>query len=99
MRCDARNTNCLSIPPEHLPYDLLSQAFAQRAKQVGVHQAGREGPRVNRNLRQGGHRDRADASMLTNEVDDAPAVIALPDMCESERRDFRPPQAAAEKNS
>jgi hypothetical protein len=36
--------------------------------------------------------------MLPDEIDNAPATIALPDMGKRERRDFGSPQAAAEKN-
>jgi hypothetical protein len=36
--------------------------------------------------------------MLTNEVDNAPATIALLDMRESECRDLGPPEAATQKN-
>ena len=36
--------------------------------------------------------------MLADEVDDAPAAIALLDVRERERRDFRGPEAATEKN-
>jgi hypothetical protein len=89
MRGDAGDADRLSILPEHLPYDLLSQAFAPSAigtvhgaKQATVCHAGRGGPSVNRNLRPGRHRDRADAPVLTNEIDNAPAAIALLDMCE-----------------
>src|SRR5712692_5820871 len=83
MRCDARDTDCLGILLEHLPDDLLAQAFAPSAigtvhgaEQVAVRQAGRGGPRVNRNLRPGRHRDRADAAVLADEID-TPTRLSL----------------------
>src|SRR5712692_463558 len=83
MRRDARHTDCPGIKPEHLPDDLFSQVFAPRvistvhgAEQVAVRQAGRGGPRVNRNLRPGRHRDRSDAAVLADEID-TPTRLSL----------------------
>jgi hypothetical protein len=40
-----------------------------------------------------------DPSVLANEIDYAPATVALLNMGERERRHLGPPQAAAEKDS
>jgi hypothetical protein len=69
-----------------------------RPENIPIRATRRGRPGIDRNLHPGGHRHSADAAVLANHIDDAPAVIALLHMRVSERRDLRPTKAAAEKN-
>jgi hypothetical protein len=44
------------------------------------------------------HRNRPHATMLSDEIHNAPPPVALLDMPESERRHLRPPESAAEED-
>jgi hypothetical protein len=95
MGCDSGDANLGCIAPEHLPDDLFAEAFAGDAavpfhwpkNMTGSDARGRS-PRINRLLHPSRHRRGADASMLSNEIDDAPASITLLNMRERERRHF-----------
>ena len=103
----ARGRGCHlgGIPPEHLPDDLLAQTLATDTRppvhgteHVTVGDAGRRCPRIDRHLHPGRHRRGADPPVLSDEIDDAPAAVALLDVRERERSHFRSPQPAAQKN-
>jgi len=105
MRRDARNANLGCIPPERLPDDLFAEALAgdgasaiHRAENMTGGDSRRRSPRVNRHFHQVWHRRRSDAPMLSDEIDDAPAPVALLDARRRERRHFRASQPAPEKN-
>jgi DNA-binding transcriptional LysR family regulator len=53
-------------------------------------------PSIERHLNPIRHRNRAHATVFPNEVDDAPAAIALLHVCERECRHLRAPQPTAE---
>jgi hypothetical protein len=97
VRRDTGDANCIGIPLEHLPDNLLTQAFARQfigaihwPENVTIHNTGSRGPRIDHHLDPGRHRHRANATVLPFEVDDAPSTIALLDVREGECRDFRP---------
>src|SRR5579864_2157643 len=99
MRRDAGEAHVFSILLEHLPDDLLTQTFAANSigtihgpEDVTIRDAGRSGPRIDRKLHPGRHRRGADASVLSNEIHNAPAAITLLDVPEGERRDLRSPE-------
>src|SRR5258708_33111732 len=90
---------------EQLPALLFGHGFAlylvpsiNRAEYAAVGQAGRRGPAVDCQLDPGGHRNRAHATVLANEVNDAPTTIALLNVCKRERRHFRSSEPACEEN-
>src|SRR5258708_27222204 len=105
MRRDAGDASIGRILPEHLPDDLFGHGFAlylvpsiNRAEYAAVGQAGRRGPAVDCQLDPGRHRNRAHATVLANEVNDAPTTIALLNVCKRERRHFRSSDPASEDN-
>src|SRR2546425_7252312 len=92
MRREAGHASISRILLEHLPDDLLGHGLAlylvasiHRAEYAAVGQAGRGAPGVDCHLDPGRHWNSADAAMLTHEVNDAPATIALLDVSERER--------------
>src|ERR1700687_1972611 len=106
MRRDARNANCLCILLEHLPDDLLAQAFARHSistvhgtEHITIRDADRGSPGIDRHFGPGRHRRRAHAAMLSPQIDDAPATITLLDVCERERGYLRSSETATEKDS
>jgi hypothetical protein len=95
MRRDTGESDRLRILLEHLPNDFLSQVFAPSAigpvywsEQVAVCQSGRRSPCVNRDLRPCWHWDCSDASVLADEIHDAPATVPLLHVRKGERRDL-----------
>src|SRR6185295_9472920 len=91
---------------EHLPHNLLPQAFtsfptsaSHRPENMTLRNPRHRRPRIDRHLDPGRQWSRADPAVLTNEIHNAPATIALLNMSERKCRDLRSPEAAAEKNS
>ena len=102
---DAGDTHFGRVLPEHLPDDLLAQTFAGKGaravhgpEHVASGNAGRRSPCVDRHFHPGRHRRRPNAAVLSDKIDDTPAAVALLNVRERERRHFRSPEAAAEKN-
>lgn len=56
-------------------------------------------PGINRGLHPRGHRDRPHPPVLSDQIHDAPAAVALLDVLRSQVRQFAPPQSAPEKRS
>src|SRR6266404_2182059 len=103
--CDAGNANCRGILPEHLPDDLLAQAFAcyaaravHRAEYVTINDSSARRPCVNRHFHPRRHRRGPNPTVLSDEVNDAPPSVTLLDMSERERRHLRSSQPAAEED-
>jgi hypothetical protein len=105
MRGNSGNTGGLGMGLQELPNDFLGQRFALRnvgtvhgTKDAPVRYGRRRGPRVDRNFHPGWHRDGAHPSVFPDQIDDAPAAIALLKMREGQVRGFRPTEAAPEKD-
>jgi hypothetical protein len=105
MGRDAGNSNLGRVALEHLPDDLFAEALSvngsaaiHRPEDVSGGDAGRGCPRINRYLHPRWHRRGPHAAMLSNEIDDAPASVALLDVPKCKRRDFRTSQPASEQN-
>src|SRR5437870_4566718 len=105
MRREAGHASISRILLEHLPYDLLGYGLAlylvasiHWAEYAALGQAGDESPGVDCDFHPGRHRHGADAAVLADKVDDAPATVALLDVCECECRHLRSPEAAAEED-
>jgi len=105
MRCQGRNARYLGILPKHLPDYFLAQSFTSHLllavhgpKNVAVYDPRRVRPSINRYLHPDWYGRRADPAVLSNEIHDAPAAIALLYMCECERRNLGPSEATAEQN-
>ncbi len=64
---------------------------------MAVHHTSLGGPCVNRVLHPGWHRNGPHASVFADEIDDAPAVVALLDMAQRQRCDFGAPESATEE--
>jgi hypothetical protein len=101
MRCEAGNTNSLCVVLEHLPHNLLPQAFtsfpasaSHRPENVALRNPRHRRPGIDRHLDPSGQWGRADPAVLTNEIHNAPATIALLNMSERKCRNLRPPEAA-----
>src|ERR1041385_1531971 len=101
MRRDAGHTRCRRVLPEHLPDDLLAQSFAgdgahaiYRAKKVASGHTYRCHPRIDRDLYPSRHGRGPNATVLSNEVHNAPAAIPLLDVRERQRRNFGSPESA-----
>ena len=84
MRSYSSEPNVSGITSKHLPYDLFAKTIVGHAvttqdgtKHVAVGNSGRCRPNVDRDLHPCRHRCRADAPMLADEIDNAPASIAL----------------------
>jgi hypothetical protein len=83
---------------EKLPDDLLAHSIAlnliaavHSAQNRALGKTGRRSPGIDSALDPGWHRNRANAAMLPNEVDDAPSVVPLLDMPERQGSDLRTP--------
>src|ERR1700727_2223616 len=105
MGRDTGDSRCIGVGLDELPDDLFAQTCASdsvsaiyRTKDVTLRQARRKHPRINGHLYPGRHRRGADPTMLADQINDAPAAIALLQVRESERGHLRAPQATAEKN-
>jgi len=105
MRGDAGDTSIGGIPLEHLPDDFLGHgvtlnlvATVHRSEYSAVRQTGCGGPSIDRHLHPRRHRHSSDAAVLANEVDNAPAAIALLDVRERQSRDLGTPEPAAEQD-
>jgi hypothetical protein len=105
MRRDTWNTNLRRVLPEHLPDHLLAQALTTNSigaihspEDVAIRDAASRSPGIDRDLNPRRHRRRSDAAVLANEVNDAPAAVALLDMCERQRRHLRSSEPTPEKN-
>jgi len=92
------------MPPKHLPNDLFAQAFTTdgACTVYGAEYAiggnfSRRCPGIYRDFHPGWPW-RANASVLADQIGNAPAVVALLDVRERERRNFGSPQAAAEED-
>ena len=84
MRRDPGNTDFGRVPSQQLPDDLLAQVLAgkraraiHRLEGVAIGEAGGRCPRIYRDSHPRGHRRGSDATMLSDEIDDAPASVAL----------------------
>ena len=102
---DARNTGRGRILLEELPNDLLAHAgnlnpisSVHPAQDRSFGETGRGSPGINGALDPRRHRNRAHAPVLSNEIDDAPAIVPLLDMPKCQGSDLGPPQAAAKQN-
>jgi hypothetical protein len=105
VRRNAGNTDLGGIASEHLPNDLFAQALASngspaahRAENMTDAHVGDRSPRVDRHLHPGRHRRGANPAVFSDNIDNAPATVALLNMCERQRGHFRPPQSAAEED-
>ena|SRR5947208_13243962 len=105
MRRDAGDASIGRILLEHLPDHLFGHGLAlylvasiHRAEYAAVGQAGCGGPGVDSYLHPGRYRHRANAAMLPDKIDDAPATIALLDVCDRQRRYLGTPEPAAEED-
>ena len=105
MRGDAWDSGCVGVGFDKLPDNLLAQHFARdavsaiyRTEHVTFRHAGWRCPGIDRHLHPGRHRRGADPAVLADQINDAPAAIALLQVRECERRDLRPSETAAEKN-
>lgn len=105
MRGDARDTGCFSVALNKLPDDLFTQTIAgdavgaiHRPENVTLRQICGNGPRIDGYFDPGWHWRGADASMLTDQIDDAPAAVALLEVGERERGHFGSSQAAAQQH-
>jgi hypothetical protein len=90
---------------DEAPNDLLAKSFTcdavstiYRPEDVTFRHAGWRCPRIDGHLHPGGHRRGADPTVLSDQVNDAPAAIALFDVRQGERSSLGPSQAAADKN-
>jgi hypothetical protein len=106
MGGDTGDSRCLGVGFDKLPDDLLAQHFAcdsasaiYRTEDVTLRHAGWRCPRIDRRLSPARHRSGADATVLADQINDAPTAIALLQVRESERCDLGASQAAAEENS
>jgi hypothetical protein len=104
MRRDAGSANRVGVLLEHLPDNLLAQAFSghhvspvHRSKNTTICDAGPRGPGIDGHLNPSRHRHRANTTMLAL-IDDAPATVALLDVSERERGNLRPSKATVEEN-
>ena len=102
---DAGDTSIGGIPLQHLPDDLFGHDLAlylvasiHGAEYAAIRQPARGSPGVYCDFHPGRHRHGTDAVVLADKVDNAPAPVALLDVCKRERRHFRSPQSAAEEN-
>src|SRR5260370_32451869 len=105
MRCEGGNTDGLRIGLEHLPDDLLGHipalylvASIHRAEHAPVHQTGCGSPGVDGDFHPSRHRHGAHAVVLADEIDYAPATVALLNVCEGKRGHLRSSEAAAEED-
>ena len=105
VRRNIGNVNLGGVLLKHLPDDLLTQAVACNAatavhgpENMAVGSILRRGPRVDCHLHPRWHWRGSNASVFPNQIDNAPAPIALLEVCEREGRHFRSPQPTAEKH-
>src|SRR5580704_15547863 len=105
MGGDARDSRGVGVGLDKLPDDFLAQGFAcntasaiYRTEDITFHYAGWRCPRIDGHLHPGWHRRGSDPTMLPDQINDAPAAIALLQVRERERGHLGAPQAAAEKN-
>jgi hypothetical protein len=89
MGCDSWNPSRGSVTLEQLPDDLLAQAGSLRltaavhgAEHVTIDDSGAGGPSVLRHLDPRRHRDRPHATVLPNQIHDAPPAITLLDVAD-----------------
>jgi hypothetical protein len=92
VRGDAGNTGSRRIGFDKLPDDLLAQRFAcdaasavYRTEDVSFRRPGWRCPRIDGHLHPGRHWRGADPSVFADQINDAPAAIALLQVRESER--------------
>jgi len=102
---DTRYTCCLGVVLYELPDDLFAQHFAcdsvsaiNWTEDVTFRHTGRRCPSIDGHLNPGRHRNGADATVLADQVNDAPTAIALLQVREGECSHLGAPQTAAEKN-
>jgi|SRR5579871_1822362 len=103
MRRNSGHADRLGVLSKHLPDDLLSETIAgdvlatsHWAEYVSVGNSSGRGPRVDRDLHPIRHRRRTNPPVLSDEIDNAPATVALLNVCDCEGRDFGPAQSATE---
>jgi hypothetical protein len=89
---NAWNARRFGVRLDELPHDFFAQALASDAirtiqgpENVTIRHAGRTRPRVDRHFDPSRHRRSADPSVLSNQIDDAPAAVALLKMGELQR--------------
>jgi hypothetical protein len=105
MRCDAWNTGSRGVLLKQLPDDLLAHTFTldlipsvDGAECESINEARCRGPGIDCNLDPGRHRNRTNAALLTDKVNDASAIVPLLDVPERKSRCFRSAEAAAEQD-
>jgi hypothetical protein len=104
MRCDARDASigrillsiCQTTFSDMASPCTLSPRFTGRNTRPSAKLAA-EVQASNRDLHPDRHRNGAHAAMLANEIDDAPATVALLDMGERERGYLRSLESTAEE--
>jgi hypothetical protein len=79
MRRETGNSNCLCVVLEHLPHNLLAQAFTSRPASAGhrpedvaLRQPRRRCPSIERHLDPRWQRGSAHPAVLANKIDNAP---------------------------
>jgi hypothetical protein len=85
--------------PISAAYRRSSARAVHRAEYVTGGQSDRRCPGIHRNFHPPRHWRGTNASVLADEVNNAPAAVALLHVRERERRDLRSPQAAAKEDS
>src|SRR5215469_4795367 len=84
VRRESRYAELGGVLAQHLPDDLLAEPVANdaiasdhRTEDVAFDDARWHSPRIHRHFHPGWHRSRSGASMLADEIDNAPAAISL----------------------
>src|SRR5262245_17181334 len=89
---------------KHLPDDFFAKPVTGNtiadhwSEDMSQFDSGWSRPKIDRKLHPVRHRRRSEATVLTDEIDDAPAAISLLDVGECERGNFGAAESAAEEN-
>ena len=106
MGCKTRNADRFGIRFHYLPDNFFAHDFTEqlicaihRPEYVPRTQPGRSGPCINRNFDPRWHRRRTHPAVFADQVNDAPAAIALLKVSKRERGNLGPAETAAEEDS
>jgi hypothetical protein len=101
---DIRQASVRDVRLQHLPDDLVAHPVSANLiapiywpEQMGLGQARDRSPGIDRILHTRRHRDRPDAPVLADQIDDALPVITLLNVFHRQIRQFRSAQSAPEQ--
>src|SRR5579862_1594084 len=105
MRCDMFQARSLAAALDHVPHDILRDAFppylsrpGNGAKDSSLHNSGCSYPLIERRFHPFGNRYRADVAALTNQIHDRPVPLAHLDLTQLQAHQFRSAKTTTEKH-